>query len=344
MKKGLLIYPSNEEGIFNIGDYIQSIATRQFLGSVDEYINREELNRERPDEVALIANGWYMHHPENWPPNNKIKPHYVALHINKLAEEILLSPKSINYFKQHEPIGCRDYYTTKNLQDKGINAYFSGCLTLTLGQTYRHSDVNKNSIVYFTDINTFVNRTRSFYLKCLHNLIVKFFLLKKIQNRFKEFGYNHSLEWIAAFYTTYSQVISDDLFLEAIYVRQEIKDNFSSEDEKFEYAHNLLTRYSEAKFVVTSRIHCALPCLAMGTPVLYVDNLNLGEIHNCRLDGLRELFHTIEINGNKVTCDLIKDGEKINRNFSFKNKNAHIQLAEDISSSCIKFVEDINKA
>ena len=344
MKKGLLIYPNSQNKIFNIGDYIQSIAARQFMGEIDEYIDREKMNDEREDEVALIANGWYMHHPENWPPNNKIRPHFVALHINKLAEKKLFSPESINFFRQHEPIGCRDYYTTKNLQDRGINAYFSGCLTLTLGRTYRHGNNHNKGVVYFTDVNSFVSKTKEFYFKCAKNLIKKIHLIKKIKNRFKEFGYEYSLKWIAAFYTTYSQVISDELFLKAIYIQQEIRVHFSSEEEKFEYANNLLLRYSEASYVITSRIHCALPCLAMGTPVLYVDNLNLGEVHNCRLDGLRELFHTIEIKGDKVSCNLLKHGEKLNGDFSFKNKDAHIQLAENISSSCIRFVEDINKA
>ena len=34
---------------------------------------------------------------------------------------------------------------------------------------------------------------------------------------------------------------------------------------------NLLERYKKAKVVFTSLIHCALPCIAMGTPVVFVD-------------------------------------------------------------------------
>jgi hypothetical protein len=37
------------------------------------------------------------------------------------------------------------------------------------------------------------------------------------------------------------------------------------------YTHHLLNRYrDEARLVVTSRLHCALPCLAMGIPVIFV--------------------------------------------------------------------------
>lgn len=41
--------------------------------------------------------------------------------------------------------------------------------------------------------------------------------------------------------------------------------------ERFELAEALLRTYSEASCVVTTRLHCALPCVAMGTPVLLLD-------------------------------------------------------------------------
>ena len=51
-------------------------------------------------------------------------------------------------------------------------------------------------------------------------------------------------------------------------------------------ADELLKKYAKAEMVVTSRIHCALPCTGMGTPVIYVDNAGLEEVHRCRLYGL----------------------------------------------------------
>jgi hypothetical protein len=35
-------------------------------------------------------------------------------------------------------------------------------------------------------------------------------------------------------------------------------------------AADLLERYASAHLVITSRLHCALPCLAFGTPVLFI--------------------------------------------------------------------------
>ena len=337
MNKGLLIYPIEKCRKCNIGDYIQSIAARQFIGDKYEFIDRESMNKERTDDVALIANGWYMHHPENWPPDPKIHPLFVALHINKLVEDTLLSPPNIPYFKAHEPIGCRDCYTTEKLRKKGINAYFSGCLTLTLGQSYKHKETEE-APVYFTDVDSLMPLSMWFKLKCIYALLTKSALLKKIQHRLNKFGIKRSLKWISGFYTTYSDVIEDDLFINAEYIEHEINNVFESEDKKFEYADRLLKRYENARFVVTSRIHCALPCLAMGTPVLYVDNLTLGEVHNCRLDGLRQLFNTIRITNKEVSCDLLKDGTKLTKKSIFTNKEDYRLLCDNIIAKCTEFI------
>lgn len=337
MKKGLLIYPHNDANVFNIGDYIQSLAAKQFIGAPDEYINRESMNLERNEDIALIANGWYMHHPENWPPNEKIKPLYVALHINKLAEDRLLSTESINYFKKIGPIGCRDYYTTNKLLGKGVDAYFSGCLTLTLGNTYKNKGKD-NTNIYFTDLNSHAAPSLKFYLKCIYNFVFKHSLIKEIQKRKEKCGIKSKKKNIVAFYSTFSNIIEDELFLNAIYKEQEIQDTFNSEEEKFQYADELLKVYSEARFVITSRIHCALPCLAMGTPVLFVHNENLGIVHNCRMDGLVQLFRTINIKGDKVKCELLSKGKKISNNFLFSNKEDYKILLDKLKHTCRDFV------
>ena len=44
--------------------------------------------------------------------------------------------------------------------------------------------------------------------------------------------------------------------------------------EKFEIANNLLTAYQAAFCVVTSRLHATMPCLALETPVLLLDDSN----------------------------------------------------------------------
>ena len=56
---------------------------------IDGFIQREELKDYDSEECKVIMNGWYMHHPEQWPPSDKIHPLFVAFHINSLAKELL---------------------------------------------------------------------------------------------------------------------------------------------------------------------------------------------------------------------------------------------------------------
>jgi hypothetical protein len=83
--------------------------------------------------VILLCNAWWMH------PNNKkiyniitpdwIHPIYISIH---LKDAKILTPEAIVHFKKYEPIGCRDNDTKKLLNNKGIEAYFYGCLTMAL--------------------------------------------------------------------------------------------------------------------------------------------------------------------------------------------------------------------
>ena len=124
----------------NIGDYVQALASSQFLPHIDGFIDRDEDLKDYAGEPCkVIMNGWYMHLPQNWPPSDLIDPLFVAFHLNSGVKEVLLSSQSIAYLKSHQPIGCRDLNTLYLLSKNGVDAYFSGCMTLTLGEKY-HSE------------------------------------------------------------------------------------------------------------------------------------------------------------------------------------------------------------
>ncbi len=88
--------------------------------------------------TKLILNGWFMWFPENFPPSEDILPLFVSFHIVPSIAERLLTPITIEYLKKYGPIGCRDHYTRDLLLSKGVPAYYSSCLTLTLGKKYPH--------------------------------------------------------------------------------------------------------------------------------------------------------------------------------------------------------------
>jgi hypothetical protein len=135
----------------NIGDYIQSIAASAFFEKIDCYLERENLdNYNSPEKIKIILNGWFMHSSDNWPPSDNLIPLFVSFHVTESAMLKMLSAEGIAYLKRHEPIGCRDYGTKKHLSKYGINAYFSGCLTLTLGNKYKTNIKTEN--IYFVDV------------------------------------------------------------------------------------------------------------------------------------------------------------------------------------------------
>jgi hypothetical protein len=92
-------------------------------------------------------NGWFMHRPSNWPPSEKIEPLVTSFHLNSQAKETMLSKKGIEWFKNHEPAGCRDLYTLDVLNKAGVETYLSGCLTSTFENKYNY----RTNDIYFAD-------------------------------------------------------------------------------------------------------------------------------------------------------------------------------------------------
>lgn len=332
MKNGLLIYRTNPDtNRFNIGDYIQSLAAAQFFDKIDMYVNREKLNEYYGDNLKLIMNGWFMHCQENWPPSPKINPLYVSFHLNSIAKEKLLNEESINHFKLFEPIGCRDNDTVKLLKSKGIDAYFSGCLTLTLSLKYKN-DIRNNKIFF---VDPYYHKEKDKYLSYLlslvrHYKIVKEISLKKYKNKTLK-----SLIKTAAFYQQYIKVFDKNTLLKAEYISHQVTDNFDSEESKFEYAKSLLNEYCKANYIVTSRIHCALPCLSFETPVIYIDNVNQSEESYCRLNGLRDFFNIIKNDRGKM-INKITHG-KITSDSIFKNKSDHLVYKNKLINVCTEY-------
>lgn len=136
MKEALLKYDFTNYGL-NIGDYIQSLAARQFLNDSNPIlISREALNEYEGEQVKLIMNGWFSMKGENFPPSDKITPLLVSHHINTSVHSHFKRKEVIDFYKKNEPVGCRDYFTLEFLEGLGVKCYYTGCLTLTLSEKY----------------------------------------------------------------------------------------------------------------------------------------------------------------------------------------------------------------
>jgi hypothetical protein len=338
MINGLLVY-SDKYRQFNIGDYIQSLAAKQFFDKIDIFISREKLNQYSDEETRIILNGWFMHDADNWPPKNNILPLFISFHINSVAKNKMLSVNSIEYIKKYSPIGCRDKDTVNLLKGYGVNAYFSGCLTLTLGNTYKRTTIDDN--IYFVDTHFKFRKDFLSLLKYMKIFLSNFNIIKVIAIKMYESITIKTLVKSSSFYKCYSKLFSDEVLKNAKYLTHVISnEEFLNDNAKFDYADKLLKQYSTARYVVTSRIHCALPCLGMGTPVLYVENQQQEETSSCRLDGLLNLLHVIKCDGDDLYYDEIK--EKITQDYLFSNKNIHLELVEKMKERCSAFIENSN--
>ena len=322
MKYGLLTYEEGKEK-YNVGDYVQSLAARQFLPKTDKFMNREKLADYQGDPIQLIMNGWFTHNHSNWIPNDAIDPLFVSFHVNTSAAPFMLDEKGVNYLKKHQPIGCRDKYTAQILNEKGIEAYFTGCLTLTL-DNYKVDDSERNDDIYIVD--PFYNYPTMNKLFQTPKHIVKGFLngdifkLNKIKKQLKK-------------------VVDQELLENAKYVTQIKPIGRETDEEKFAYAEECLKKYAKAKLVITSRIHCALPCLAMGTPVIFLNAFNTF-VDTCRFDGIAELFNRIDVAEDGSFKANFELNGKINSQTTVKNLGLHHKLAEPLKEKCRSFIKE----
>ncbi len=328
----------------NIGDYIQALASSQFLPQVDGFIDRdEELKDYAGEPCKVIMNGWYMHLPQNWPPSDLINPLFVAFHINSGVQDVLLSNASLSYFGKHQPIGCRDLNTMKLLKKNGIQSYFSGCMTLTLGEKY-HSE-KKEDKTYIVDPiyngNMGVKRIlKALNVILLHPLdILKLCCTKQLR---LHHGRNFMSKLIktALYYKEYSATFGRELVMNSIYINQEsmyYRTHFKTDSERLAEAERLVKMYAKARFVITSRIHCALPCLGLETPVIYMEKENDSEESKCRLGGLRELFNIVKVN-NGILTPQFDTLLPITASNHPTNKDTWQELANELRRRCKEFV------
>ncbi len=91
--------------------------------------------RKYPEKTWLISNGWFMRRnfagPVDFPYPKNVLPLMISFHIQ---DPDVLTEDVVQELKRIEPIGCRDWTTVYRLRDFGIKAFFSGCVTTTVGQ------------------------------------------------------------------------------------------------------------------------------------------------------------------------------------------------------------------
>jgi len=100
--------------------------------------------------------------------------------------------------------------------------------------------------------------------------------------------------------------------------------------ERTRMAQERLRLYASSRNVVTDRLHCALPCLAMGVPVLFVDTAP----DPYRFEGLRELLHAVSLE------DFLANRYDYDINDPPPNKTLHLPIREALIQRVTAFVKE----
>ena len=360
----------------NIGDYVQSVASRQYVEPLDGYIEQEEADKYFPDDgikARLIMNGWFQWRAENWPPSEYIIPLLVSMHISPLRKDQLLTEQGIAFLKKNGPVGCRDLYTKQLLESVGVPAYFSACVTLTLGKNY-FTPLDQRDGIYFVDPyfdipeikikkddgsvkKNYWLSLKTFLYYCLHANAINKLATKKFFREYSPIGFldrntdkNRAKFKATIFYKTYIKKFSKHLLLDAHYITHwlDVDMKKDTNEDLLNYAESLVKQYSKAKMVVTSRIHAGLPCLGMSTPVVFIANEEVTSMSGNfntpgRLDGLLELFRVINLSkkgvfstGDSVFAKIKKFGLKTH----FANKEDYKVYSDKLDKQLTEFMKD----
>lgn len=287
MKYGLMYYKETD----NIGDDIQTYVAMKYLPHIDYYIDREDLSCFMPktkEQVALIMNGWFIHNKLAWPPSPYIKPLLISMHFKNLIEtdvgDLYLKSYGGDYLKKYQPVGARDMETLKRLRNNNIEAYFSGCMTLTLRKFHGIRKIDKICLVDLEEkiIEKIKLNTDSNIEILTHNLDQEQTAKRTIQDRMND-------------------------------------------------VESLLKKYQESKLVITTRLHVALPCLALGTPVIVLHKKKFDE------DRLETYFNYVT---NYVDEDFLSmDIKEVLKNPP-KNNNEYKKIAKNLDKICKSFIKN----
>lgn len=222
----------------NLGDPIQTYAMRYVYQQMGI----------KPEELVEVSRYWaksydgdYVLLPFNcfnmiW---NQFGRPYGTLPLSEKILPVFISfhlhsrvwnEEILDNFRRFEPVGCRDEETLRNMRNHGIHAYLSGCVTAVLP---RRKQTPKKKKVFFVDIPE----------------SLKDFIPKELLD-------------VGEFVThqpSFCHEGDGDVMTKEEYQRF------------YENGVKQLERYrDEATLVVTSRLHAATPCMAMGIPVVLV--------------------------------------------------------------------------
>ncbi len=278
----------------NIGDDIQSYAASRFMPRIDYMIDREHLNDFVPDKkeyVKTIMNSWYIHDKFNFDFSPYIYPLFISMFFKKFP-------------------------------------YQAG---VTVGVDYLNENVVKTFKKY-SPIGTRDKHT----LKIMNQLGVDSYFSGCLTLTLNKFDGVKKGDYIVAVGLTKKELayLRSKTKREVIEFVQDVKlGSFSEEtwDQRKQRVEDILKLYQGAHLVVTNKLHCSLPCLALETPVLLLYDTSFPE-NKDRI-------------GTYITyLNYVKREEFFNTDLNLENPKPnpkkYLAIRKQLIDSCSKFISD----
>lgn len=259
-------------------------------------IDRENLEGfipEKREYVATIMNAWYIHDKFNFNISPYIYPFYISVFFKnyRYDDGITVGYDYINEnvrksMIKYGPVGCRDKYTKKVMDELKVKSYFSGCMTLTLE---KFKNVKKQDYIVTVGLNE------------------------------EEYNYIKS--------KTKRKIIK---------FKQDVPfGSFSNEswEQRKNRVEETLKLYQAAHMVITTKLHCSLPCLAIGTPVLLLYDTSFKENED-RIGTYINYLNYVDRN-EFSSCNIDFENPKA-------NPKKHMKIRQNLIDSCTKFIKENN--
>jgi len=134
----------------NLGDDLQALTVAMHAPHVSTLLHRESLAKGQTEaRHVLVMNYWFMSKGWKAAPHANVDP---IFHGFCVGRDELLAYRWPDYLARHAPIGCRDARSVALLTEKGIAAYWSGCITLFLGRKVEPVPAHARRGVLFVDV------------------------------------------------------------------------------------------------------------------------------------------------------------------------------------------------
>lgn len=281
----------------NIGDDIQSYAAKQFLPKIDYYIERESMSTFISNNNEIVTTIM-----SGWYMHNPL-----SFPPSPYIKPLIISIHLTDYLKKMTPI---------YLDETGMK-FLKNNTPILCRDTYTINNLKKVGIegifsgclTLTLKSNVKIKKENKICIVDVPNEVEKH-IKKYMSNEYKIDIKTHKL----------------DLSINSLL----------SYEQRMLNVEKLLNDYQSCSLVITTRLHCALPCLALNIPVILIYDNNNNDIKN-RLKDYRNYIKNYSVS---EFVEIKNLDEFINMEL---NNNEVKQIAEKLEKICKNYIGNSNK-